>query len=114
MGKAKQKRAPARTPEEQEQRMINLAMKQAEDMLAEGRAPSQIVTHFLKLATQKAKIENEKLRAETLKAQAQAEAIEAQKRSEEFYEKAFQAFQSYGGGINFHQTAVREEDYYED
>lgn len=112
MEKTKKKRTPARTPEAQEQRMINLAMKQAEQMLIEGRAPSQIVTHFLKLATEKAKLENEKLRAETRKAESQADSMDAQVHSEELYQEAIKAFRSYGGGSSYNRD--EEEDYYED
>lgn len=109
MAKVKRKSSPARTPEEQEQRMINLAMKQAEEMLVEGRAPSQIVTHFLKLATEKTKLENKKLIAETRKAESQADSMDAQTRFEELCQEAIEAFKSYGGG-GYNQ----EEEYYDD
>lgn len=111
MANTKKKKSPARTPEAQEQRMINLAMKQAEQMLVEGRAPSQIVTHFLKLATEKARLENEKLRAETRKAESQADSMDAQVHSEEIYQEAIRAFKSYGGGGTYNRYA--DEDDYE-
>lgn len=109
MEKTKRKSCPARTPKEQEQIMINLSMRQAEQMLLDGRAPSQIVTHFLKLATEKAKLENKKLIAETRKAESQANSMDAQTRSEELYQAAIDAFKSYGGG-NYGQP----EEYYDD
>ena len=109
MAKTKKKISPARTPEEQEQRMINLAMKQAEQMLMEGRAPSQIVTHYLKLATEKSRLENEKLRAETRKALSQADSMDAQVHSEEVYQEAIQAFKSYVG-----KSVYDEDEYYDD
>lgn len=113
MKKVKKKRSPARTPEAQEQRMINLAMQQAEQMLLEGRAPSQIVTHFLKLATEKARLENEKLKAETRKAESQADSMDAQVHSEEIYQEAIKAFKSYGGGGSY-EPEESEDGYYED
>lgn len=105
--------APAKTPEDQEQRMINLTMKQTEQMLREGRAPAPVLVHFLRLATEKTKLENEKLTAETKKALAQVGQIEQQKHSDELYEKALAAFKSYGGGT-FGVTEVygEEDDYY--
>lgn len=105
--------APVRTPEAQEQRMINLSMKQAEKMLQEGRAPAQIVVHFLKLATEKTKLENEKLRADTEMSKSKSEVMQSQKHSEELYDKAIKAFKSYGGG-GFEDISDEEEDYYDD
>ena len=92
----KRKIAPARTPEEQEQLMINLSMKQAEQMLIEGRAPAQIVVHFLRLATENAKLQNDKLKADTEMALSKSESIKAQVHYEELIEDAMKAFRSYG------------------
>lgn len=91
------KSAPPRTPADQENLMINLSMNQAQKMLQEGRAPAQIVVHFLKLATEKAKLENEKLKAETEMSRSKAEMLQSQKRTEELYQQAVNAFRSYGG-----------------
>ena len=104
------KTAPVRTPEAQEQLMINLSMKQAEQMLRDGRAPAQIVVHFLKLATEKAKYENEKLKAETEMAISKSDLMKSQQHSEELYAKAIEAFKSYGGGSSYEE----EDDYYDE
>ena len=109
--KAVKRSAPARTPEEQEQIMINLSMKQAEKMLRDGKAPSQIVVHFLKLATEKAKYENRKLKAETEMLVSKSDLMKAQQRSEELYEQAISAFKSYGG---MDVESDDMEDYYDD
>ena len=109
--KTRRKTAPSRTPEAQEQRMINLSMKQAEKMLEEGRAPAQIVVHFLKLATEKTRYENEKLRAETEMTISKSELMKSQQHSEELYAKAIQAFKSYGGGG---YSGNDEDEYYDD
>lgn len=90
--------SPAKTPEDQEQRMINLTMKQTEQMLMEGRAPAQVLVHFLRLATEKTKFENEKLKSEVKLAETKIKVMESQKHSDELYEKALAAFKSYGGG----------------
>ena len=55
---------PARTPEAQENYMINLAMKLVERRLLEGTASSAETTHFLKLATSKNELEKTKLEEE--------------------------------------------------
>ena len=104
------KTAPVRTPEAQEQLMINLSMKQAEQMLRDGRAPAQIVVHFLKLATEKTKYENEKLKAETEMTISKSDLMKSQQHSEELYAKAIEAFKSYGGGSSYEE----EDDYYDE
>jgi hypothetical protein len=43
--------------EDQEKKLIALAYRQAESELKEGTASSQIVTHFLRLGTQRAELE---------------------------------------------------------
>lgn len=106
--KKKRSRAPARSDEARESQLINLALLQAEKMLESGNAPAQIITHFLKLGTERAKYEREKLQAETELAVAKAEVMKSQKRSEELFEKAIVAFRSYGG-----ISQEDEDDYYD-
>lgn len=101
---------PARTPEAQEQRMINLAMRQAEKQLENGTASSQIVTHFLNLATQKAALEREKLQAEAEMSRAKAEALRSQRDNEEKYDRVMAALKSYGVGSGIFGSSVDEED----
>ena len=50
---------PALTPEAQENRMIALSMRLAEQQLLDGTASSQVITHFLKLGSSKEKEERE-------------------------------------------------------
>ena len=105
MGK-KKGLSPARTPEQRESQLINLAMKSAEELMLNGKAPSQIITHFLKLGAARAQLELDKLRADTELAQAKMDALKTQERSEEKYEEALNAFRSYGG--------YDEDGYYDD
>ena len=88
---------PALTPEAEENQCISLAMDQAKRQLADGTAPSQIVTHFLKLGTTKAQLEREKLEHETKLLEARTEALQSAKRVEELYEDALKAMRSYSG-----------------
>lgn len=53
---------PPFTDLDQENKLIALAYSQAERELEEGTASSQIVTHFLKLGTQRAELEAEQIK----------------------------------------------------
>lgn len=96
--KPKQKRfRPAINPDVRESQMISLAIDLAEKQLREGKASSQVITHYLKLGSSKERLEREKLEKENALLRAKAEMIESTKRSEEFYEKALKAFKTYAG-----------------
>ena len=88
---------PALTPEAKENQMISLAMHCAEQQMREGTASSQVITHFLKLGTEKAKLEREKLRQETEMMKAKTESLQSSKRIEELYANAIDAMRTYGG-----------------
>lgn len=89
--------APAITPEGQEVRMTQLAIDLAEKQLEEGTASSQIISHYLKLGTEKAKLETEKIKKEISLMDAKIEDIKASQRSKELYENAIEAFKKYSG-----------------
>ena len=95
-GNPKPKR-PAISPEARENQMIASAMDLAEKQLRDGTASSQVITHFLKLATSKAELEKEKLKHENELLQAKTESLQSSQRIEELYEKAIKAMQRYGG-----------------
>ena len=88
---------PALTPEAKENQMISLAMHCAEKQMREGTASSQVITHFLKLGTEKARLEREKLRQETEMMKAKTESLQSAKRVEELYANAIEAMRTYGG-----------------
>lgn len=95
----KRRSAPAVDPESRENQMIGLAVNQAEKMLIEGRAPTPIVVHYLRLATTKNQLEKEKLKKENILLEAKANAIESAARSEELYARAIEAMRVYSGSI---------------
>lgn len=102
MAKAKQsgiKLRPATSPEERETRLIDLALQNAEEKLLNGTASSQLICHFLKLGSQKAELENEKLKAENSLLLAKVENLKAQTHSEELMNHALQAFAKYSGAV---------------
>lgn len=91
------KERPALTPEARENQMINLAVNAAEKQLREGTASSQVITHYLKLATSKDRLEREKLELEKELLKAKTEALQSAKHVEELYSKAIAAMQVYSG-----------------
>ena len=92
-----QKIRPAITPENRENQLIALSMDAAEKQLRDGTASSQVITHFLKLGTEKAKLEREKLANENELLRAKREALESNKRIEALYEDAIKAMRNYAG-----------------
>lgn len=88
---------PALTPEARENQMISLAIDLVEKRLLDGSASSQETTHFLKLATTKAKLEKEILEKQKELLAAKTESIKSARRVEELYSKALKAMQNYQG-----------------
>lgn len=88
---------PALTPEAQENRMISLAIDLAEQQLLDGTASSQVITHYLKLASTKDRIEKEIMERQKELITAKTEALQAAKRMEELYADAIKAFTKYNG-----------------
>ncbi len=86
---------PAMTPEARENQLISLAVDLAEKQLKEGRASSQVICHYLKLASSKEKLEKELLEKQVELAGAKTEMIQSAKRTEELYANAIKAMKSY-------------------
>lgn len=91
------KRRTALTPEGREGQMIALAVDLAEQQLREGTASSQVITHFLKLGSERERLERERLAEENKLLRAKTEALEAQKESKVQYEKILKALRNYNG-----------------
>ena len=88
--------------------MIALAVDLAEKQLREGTASSQVITHFLKRASMKEKIEQEILEEQKKLVIAKTESIQSAKRVEELYISALNAMRSYSGADP--QQGDEEED----
>ncbi len=88
---------PAINPEIREAQLTSLAVDLAEQQLRDGTASSQIITHYLKLATVKEKLELKLLEREVELKQAKTEALQSQKRIEELYANALSAMRNYSG-----------------
>lgn len=91
------KTRPAISPEARENQMIAKAIDLAEKQLDEGTASSQVITHFLKLATTKTQLEKEKLERENALLRAKTDSIQAQQRSDELFNDAIEAMKRYSG-----------------
>lgn len=95
--KSELKMPPAKDPEAREAQLIALAEKQAEQMMLAGNAPAPIVVHYLRLATKKDELENEKLALELELTKAKTEAIKATQENNRLIEEAINAMKSYRG-----------------
>lgn len=88
---------PPITPEAKESQMISLAMDLVEKRLRDGSASSQETTHFLKLATTKARQELAILEAQKKLIEAKIEDIESRKETKAMFEEAIRAMRTYRG-----------------
>lgn len=91
------KMRPALTPEAREGQMISLAMDLVEERLRNGTASSQETTHFLKLATERERIERKLAEKELELKEAKRQQIQSQARIEELYTNALDAMKRYSG-----------------
>lgn len=88
---------PAATPQARENQLIALAMDRAEEQLRDGTASSQVITHFLKLGTERERIEREILEQQSALINAKTDKIKSDQRVEELFENAINAFKQYSG-----------------
>lgn len=85
------------SPEAREQQIISLAIDEAERQILNHTASSQVLTHFLKLATEKARLERAKLESEIELLEAKGEAYKSQAHMDELYTEVLHAFKEYRG-----------------
>lgn len=91
------KRRPALSPDAREQQMIGYAMDLVEKRLLDGSASSQETTHFLKLATAKARMEMEILQEQKKLIAAKTDELAQRKESKAMFEAAIKAMRTYSG-----------------
>ena len=102
---------PALNPEMREQQLISLAVDLVEQRLRDGTASAQETTHFLKLASQKSKIELERAKLENKLIEAKTQAIHDQADMKTLYKDAIAAMRRYSGHGS--SVEVDEDDYYD-
>jgi hypothetical protein len=91
------KKRPALNPEARENQMISLAIDLAEKQLMEGTASSQVITHYLKLASTKERLEKEILEKQKDLITAKTEQLKSYAQSEQIAKEAIEAFKRYAG-----------------
>ncbi len=91
----KSRRSPARTPEERERQLTALAYDLAERRMRDGTASSAEVTHFLRIASEKDRLERDILREQRKLVKAKTDAIESAKEQERLYQEVMEAMKSY-------------------
>ncbi len=94
---ATRRRHPAMTPEAQENHMIHLAMEVAEEQMRNRTASPQVIVHYLKLGTERERIEKEILEKQKELITAKTDALQSAKVAEELYAKAIKAIRDYSG-----------------
>lgn len=88
---------PARTPEGREKQLISLAADLAEKQLRDGTASAQVITHFLKLGTETARLERIKLEREAELLTAKRDVIKADNERAQKYDEVVAALRKYSG-----------------
>lgn len=88
---------PATTPEARENQLIALAVDLVEQRLRDGTASAQETTHFLKLASRKAKLETERAELENELIKAKTQSLRDQADIKTLYQEAIAAMRRYGG-----------------
>lgn len=88
---------PALTPEARENQMISLAIDLVEERLRNGTASSQETTHFLKLASTKARLEKEVMKKQMELMDAKTESYKSNGDLKRLYTEALDAFRIYSG-----------------
>lgn len=90
-------RKPATTPEAREQQLIALAVDVVEERLMNRTASAQETTFYLKLASSRERLEQEKIRKEIKLLDIKADAVESGKQIAELYGNALAAMRKYQG-----------------
>lgn len=103
------KRAPDVTDEQREKRLCDLALTVAEERMRNGTATSAEICHFLRIATEKSKQEQEELRCKTELLKAKTQAIADAEKSNVDYAKVIEALTRYSGKNN--NEVYVDEDY---
>ena len=91
----KQTMTPAITDEAMENKLVALALKQAQGQLEEGTASSQIMTHFLKLGSLRHQVELEKIRLDSKLVEEKILAERSGQQSNEMMVEVLEALKSY-------------------
>lgn len=98
--KDKSSNRPAITLEARENQLIAKAVALAEQQLNDGTASSQIISHYLKLGTERERLKIEQMKAETELLYAKTENLKQLKRQDELCQAAINAMRAYSGLVD--------------
>ena len=101
---SKRKDPPALTPEARQEQLIAKAERLAEKKLEDGTASPQIIVHYLRLATEREKKQQELIEADIALKKAKVHEIENAAEIKELITAGIEMFKKYSG----------EDDDYED
>jgi hypothetical protein len=90
-------RPPATTLRGREDQLIAAAYDLAEKQIREGKASSQVTTHFLKLGSTREQVEQQRLQGEVALLQAKIESMASADNMEQRYQEAIAAMRRYQG-----------------
>ena len=99
---------PAMSPEAREQQLTSLAVDLVEQRLIDGTASAQETVHFLKLASQKTKLELERARLENELIKAKTQSIKDQADMKALYKAAIAAMRRYSGHGSDEEDDINE------
>lgn len=99
---------PAMSPEAREQQLTSLAVDLVEQRLIDGTASAQETVHFLKLASQKTKLELERARLENELIKAKTQSIRDQADMKALYKDAIAAMRRYSGHGSDEEDDINE------
>lgn len=102
---------PALTPDARENQLISLAIDLVEQRLLDGTASSQETTHFLKLASRKAKLETERFELENELIKAKTKALHDAADMKALYADAIAAMRRYSGHGSDYEDDEECDDY---
>lgn len=88
---------PALTPEAREGQMISLAVDLVEQRLRDGTATSQETTHYLKLASQRERLNMKKMEKEIEMMDAKIQSLQTRDDLKDLLDEALSAFKRYSG-----------------
>lgn len=90
-------RPPAKSPQEREHQLISLATDLAEQQLRDGTASAQVTTHFLKMGSERERIERVRMEYEVELLKARTENLTNAGHLEQLTKEALKAFRQYAG-----------------
>lgn len=98
--KEERKARVASTPEKREKQLVSLAVDLAEKQLRDGTASAAVMTHYLKIGSNRETLEREILEKQAALIEAKASSIAQGKDAEKLAKAAIDAMKNYNSGSN--------------